>query len=544
MKGRHILIFAIFIAIALFYTMGEEALMVPYYILRSLLRMTSAYILTLIFSLTFGILIAHNERAFRILFPVMDILQSIPVLGFVPFAMFFLITVFPGFGTEIVSIFLIFTSMTWAVLFNIVEGVKTIPSYIKDISKMNNIKGLNYLFHVVLPALYPPLISGSVTGWGGAWYFLVVGEYLIFADNIYILSGIGSFISKSAYSGDMVLSLLGIGVLAVVVLSINRFVWQPLLFRARKYSYGCQETYIESGESAVLALENAYREGVKEKLTKSKFFSSFFGKLFSFLGISPYSKIKKEETLSLSFLALLFIILVGLGSFIAYETSEFVEGWMVLSYSLRTIIRIIIAYLLALFWTLAVALSIARNKELLRMLMPIFDVGQSIPAVAVFPIIVVIVIQVFGGGLGIEIASVFLIMTGTQWYLLFNLIRAIRSIPGEILDLSKIMRLNTSQRLRNIIIPAIIPAIIIGSVEAIGGGLNATIVSEYIVYKDQVFYTEGLGYMMAEGAALGDSTAIILSVISMMLIVLLVNKFVWKRMLEKVERYSFGEGHG
>ena len=172
--------------------------------------------------------------------------------------------------------------------------------------------------------------------------------------------------------------------------------------------------------------------------------------------------------------------------------------------------------------------------------MPLFDVGMSIPAVAVFPIIVVVVVQWFGGGIGVEIASILLIMTGTQWYLLFNLIRAVRTIPMEVMDLSNILSVSKISKIKEVMIPAIVPAIIIGSVEAIGGGLNATIISEYIVYKDQVFSTQGLGYLMSKGAVLGDTTAIIISVITMMLIVLIVNKFIWKRLLASIEKYKFG----
>jgi NitT/TauT family transport system permease protein len=208
--------------------------------------------------------------------------------------------------------------------------------------------------------------------------------------------------------------------------------------------------------------------------------------------------------------------------------------------SLYTAIRIGIAYSIALFWTLSVAILIAKKTSLLKYLMPIFDVGQSIPAVAIFPIIVVFLINSLGNGsVAIEIASILLIMTGVQWYLLFNFIRAIRAIPSEINDLGRMISIDKKSQIKEIILPAITPAIIVGSLEATAGGLNATVISENIVYDNQVYSTLGLGYLMSQGAAVGDTTAIIISVLAMMIMVLLVNRLVWKRMLSAIEKYKF-----
>jgi len=541
MKKRELALFILVITIASILFMGDEVYLIPYYIFRSLFRMIGAYVLTLIFSISFGILIAHNKTAFKVLFPVMDILQSVPILGFLPFAMLYLIGIFPGYGTEVVSIFLIFTSMTWAVLFNVIEGIHKIPESIKDVAKMTNLNKINYLFQVVFPSIYGPIVSGSISGWGGAWYFLVVGEYLTFANKIYSLEGIGSFISKSAFGGHIVYSLLGVGILAAVVLSINKFVWQPLLFRAKKYSYGNQkeELYNERG-LIVEKLEESYGKYIKFPITKSKPLSKITEIVFSFFSIGPEYKRVNENKLSISFMVLVTIIITFLIFEILFGGSTIVNFDMLGLATLFTIIRILIAYILALVWTLGLAIFIAKRDALLKYLMPIFDVGQSVPAVAVFPMIIIFVIKFLGVGIGVEVASILLIMTGTQWYLLFNLIRAIREIPQEMFDVSEMLSLDKLTRAREIIIPAIIPALIVGSIEAIGGAFNATIISEYIIYKDSVFSTIGLGYLMSKGAVIGDNAAILISVGTMMLIVLIVNKFVWKKMLHSIGKYKSG----
>ena len=205
---------------------------------KSFVRMFFAYAASLVFSLFVGIFIAHNKKAFNIIFPILDILQSVPILGFLPFAVLFIIHTIPILGSEVSTVFLIFTSMTWAIIFNIIEGARSIPYDIKDASKLNGLTGIKYIFHVIFPALYPAIISGSITGWGGAWYFLFAGEYVTFGkEPPYILEGVGSFIAKSAYSGNLFLSLLGMGILAAMVLFMNTFVWYPLSSRISRYSY-------------------------------------------------------------------------------------------------------------------------------------------------------------------------------------------------------------------------------------------------------------------------------------------------------------------
>jgi len=537
---KFLALFILSLSIVSFYLMGDGMFSLAQASLSSFARMTIAYSIALVFSLFFGILMGHNEKAFRFLLPIMDILQSVPILGFLPVAVLFLLSI-PVIGSEAATIFLIFTCMTWSTLFNVVEGVRTIPQNIRDTAQLFGVKGAKYLTNIVFPAIYPPLISGSMSGWGGGWYFLVVGEFTVFGGMTHEVFGIGSFIAESAYSGNIGLSLIGIWALAAMVLILNTFVWTPLLNHAKKYKYG---SAIEADEEEELVPEVVEDAGEKFAGIFERIFSGMDG-LITRIGIGPEIKVSKPSYI---FSVLLVMIVVGtlIALLVLYPDETIAPGELA-GNSLSSVTRIVIAYAIALTWTIAAGLLIERKRWLLKYFMPIFDVGQSIPAVAVFPIIVVLLITllsgVLGSGTAIEIASIILLLTGMQWYLMFNIIRAIKNLPRETMDLGALLNLKYFHKLRHVILPAIFPAIVAGSIEAIGGGWNATIVSESIMYRGTTFSPEagGLGYLLSNATAAGNGVMIAVSVLTMITIIILTDKILWARAIRKASKYSFSE---
>jgi len=499
----------------------------------SFLRMFGAYIIAILFSVSFGVLMGHNVKAFKYLLPVMDIMQSVPILGFLPVAIIFLVGI-PIIGPDLATIFLILSCMVWSMLFNVIEGVKTIPQTVREVAKLNGIDGTKYLTNFVFPAIYPPLISGSIAGWGGGWYFLVVGEFTTFGETVHKVFGIGSFIAERAYAGDIVLALLGIFALATTVLIINTFIWSPLLRHSEKFKQR-SKTDIRAEERIPEIIENS-SERISNRVEK---LSGILDPVLKFAHIEPESKPDKPSYLFATVL---------IGGLIALMVYLFIQGVsppaQLLSYACSSIGRILIAYFIALCWTLCVGLIIERNRWLYNKLLPFFDVGQAIPAVAVFPIIVVVLIallsQLVGDSLALEIAAILLLLTGMQWYLLFNIMRAVRHIPQNLSEVGELYELTYSRKLRHVILPMMLPAVIAGSIEAIGGGWNATIVSESIIYKGATFSPEtgGLGYLLSKGTALGDWSIIISSLLMMVLIIILTDKFLWAWAVKKMEKYS------
>lgn len=544
MQTKHfVILFALFLIISLC-LIGGGAFDLIYYALRSFLRMVAAYSVSIIFSFVFGILIIHNKKAYECIFPIIDVLQAIPILGFFPFAILFFINIFPGgiIGQEFSSVFLIFTSMTWAIIFAIVESGASITNEIRDLAKILNLKGMRYLTQIVLPITFPQFISGSIAGWGGGWYFLVAAEYLALGNTKIELPGIGAYIAKSAFSFDFVHSFLGIAMLAFIVFGINTYVWQPLLYRARMFSFK-SEIDINSEKKESWFLINSFEciygkiKRMLERMHKST------EELFIHLSITPSNSTSQEKidnTVSYFLIGSIFIVFL----YFLFFSPPLLEGFSIISFVFHSILRILIAFAVALIWTSIVAIFLARNKKAISFLMPLFDLGQSIPAIAIFPIIVIIVIQIigasFGIGIGLEIASILLVLTGMQWYLLFNLIRAVQNIPDEILDLSNLFNLNTFEQFKHIMIPAIMPAIFVGSVEAIGGGWNASIVSEYILSPEGTHYSmPGLGFLLSHSSAVEDINGIIISVCAITLLILISNQLIWKRMIRESYKYKF-----
>lgn len=536
MQGSHIAILILLVAFAAFAVMGFNSVVLPYLLALSTLRLLMAYGLTLIFSISVGILLAHNNKAFRILFPFFDILQSVPVLGFLPFGLVFLIELDPVLGREVTTLLLIFTSMTWAVLFNVIEGIRVIPNDIRDSVVLNQISGWDYFTNVLIPAIYPAVISGSIPGWGNAWYFLVVGEYLNFGSHSYTLQGIGHFIAESAYSGDIYISIISVAVLGSWVLVINKLVWQPLLFRAKKYSYSSNEFYVPEKSNILLSLLD--RSYVPVRNIFEKLFRNHINWSFKIFNIQPAAKIQEEKKtdyvflFSIAFILLaLFILFVGYNSIIKSPIDLFFS-------LLKTDIRLLIAYVLSLVWTVITGIIIGRSKTLMKYFLPFLDIAQSIPPVAIFPIIVVTIIGLLGTNAGLEVASIVLIMTGTQWYLIFNIVRAVHNLPNDFIELSKSLRLTQFQSIRNILFPAIIPAIFLGSIQAVGGGLNATIVSEYLIYKNKPVYIDGIGSLMALATDKADISGILITLFTMILMVIVLDRLVWRPLVHKIERYK------
>ncbi|MFA5077411.1 MAG: ABC transporter permease subunit [Candidatus Micrarchaeia archaeon] len=545
MRRRYFMLLLVAFFSAAFLAMGPEAFELIYFAFRSFIRMASAYALSILFSFIFGILIIHNKKAYEFIFPVLDVLQAVPILGFFPFAIMFFVLTFPGgmLGQELSSIFLIFTSMTWAVVFAVVESGSSITSDIRDLAKLMNLNGFRYLTHVCLPISLPQFISGSITGWGGGWYFLVASEYLALGNEKIALPGLGAFIARSAFSFNLLNSFIGIIALAFLVFAMDFYFWQPLLRKARAYSI--QPVTVDADAEAengrlVRLLEDGY-SSFSRLLER---FQAKSQKILDWLSVTPWSSTSHEAVSSTASYVLTGCVALAFFYFLLFRIPSLAEDFAIFSFMARSIIRILVAFAIALFWTSLFALFFARNKNVMKFMMPVFDLGQSIPAVSIFPVLVVVVIQTLGDRIGLpaalEIASVLLVLTGMQWYLLFNLIRAVQNIPDDIMDISKLLHMGTISRLRHLLIPAIMPAVFVGALEAIGGGWNASIVSEFIISPAGTPYDlPGLGNLLSLSSVQGNLDGVFLAVSCITLLILIPNQLIWRPLVRESYKYKF-----
>ena len=545
----------------------------PYFAARSLLRLTLAFGLSLGFALAYGIAAAMSRRASHVLLPVLDVLQSVPVLGFLPAVFIFVLTRVPGEGgQELASIILIFTAMVWAMTFAVITGINQIPNDIKEASKAYGITRSRYLRQVVLPAIYPELIWGCILAWGGAWYFIPVEEYATFGMTQVQLKGLGFFIAQAAAESRLDSAIIGLVAMVLVIIAINRIVWRPLVARTEKYRYevtgGQRGFHARHGKlrSSLLKYEGRIANPIVT------FFKYEKTNLSSFLETVPRVHVppKVRERLARIFLVTRVIVIIGfLGLMVLVifflENSPIptlqaalnqiqsfqpikgctgcLSGFPLLAYSTASsLLRLLAAYLIALGWTLLAGIAIARRQKLAKALIPIFDIGQSIPATALFPIVTLLILSRISSPMGIQLASIVLLLTGMQWYLLFNIIGAIHNIPNDISESTSAYGVSGKRFIREILIPASFPAIISGSMQAWGGGWNATIVSEYIVTgQQQVQQVAGLGAVLVNANNAGSAGTVVIAtaIVIMTLTILIINRLVWHRLMKRADRYKF-----
>ena len=548
----------------------------PLFAVFTLGRMTIAYALALAFALSYGIATAMSHRASHVLLPLLDIFQSVPVLGYLPivFAIFLGRGQDPNpFGLQIATILLIFTAMAWSPTFGVIAGINAIPADIKEASRAYGLRGVRYLRQIVLPAVYPELVWTSILAWGSGWYLIPIEEYVPFHGSKGVTpvsaGGLGSYIAQASANSDLASALFGLIILVGIIYAIDQLVWRPLGTRAEKYKY----------ESVAAPRTTATpRSGVSEGVKRYEdrivspvrtFYKSQRSIVTRALEVVRVTKLlhvtdrlRFPERISripfwgrlLSYAIFLGLVAFGLELLIAPRSESILNALSVLSanvtafqligLTLFSLSRLVTAYLIALGWTLAAGILIARSQRLSRWLVPIFDIGQSIPATALFPLVVIILVNPFKNtpylGVTLNLASIILLLTGMQWYLLFNIVGAINSIPNDINEATKAYGVKGVRYVKQILIPAAFPAILIGSIQAWGGGWNALIVSEYIEPNANV---PGLGSFLVGASNLSNvllsSVEIFAALLAMTATVLAINRLVWRRFLRKADRYKF-----
>ncbi len=546
----------------------------PYFIFRTLLRMTAAYILVSMFALPYGIITGLNKKAANIMIPIVDVLQDVPVLGFLPAAVIFFVNNFSGeLGLEMASILLIFTGMAWAPTLGVYGSVKHIPEEIKNMSKAYGMGRWRFIKNTVLPAIFPSYITHSMLAWGGGWYFLIAAEYISYGAQKYTLPGIGYYLANAVFHlGNISSALLGLLIIVVIVSSINLFVWRPLIDYSQRFKYELVASENETEKESFLAkVIGKYARSEKERVFR------FMDKFDNVISLMTEKKFKKTPYVYhamarsrtqrrynprmhairtkyapmykflghiIAFAFLIGILVVFLRSPPASLTEtlqKYPEAYNLPRYILFSFLRIVAAFIIALVWTTAAGFIIVRNKKLYSIFMPLFDIAQSIPALALFPFIVIVVIKSLGvGGIVAEMSTILLILTGAQWYMLFNIVSHLKAIPHDVSQLSKAYGMKGFSEFKNVILPAIFPGIVIGGIQAFGGAWNSLIVSEYILYGGEKYSVEGVGYFLNKAAwEIGDTTLVIITVVSMVLAIILINRLLWKPLFDRAEKNQF-----
>lgn len=505
----------------------------PYYAFRSFLRMLAAYLLSLAFSLVYGYKAGTDPRAEKVLLPVLDILQSVPILGFFPAAIYFFVNLFHGspLGIEMASVFLIFTSQAWNLTFGFYESAKTIPRHLAEACSAYGIEGYLRLKRLYLPAGIPKLVYNSVLSWAGGWYFLIAAEIIALGPVKYSLPGLGSYLMRTMEEGKVDLTLAGLATLITIIVTMNIFVWRPLIFWGErfKYEFDGGGDQLPRGLGYRLWWQAPVFSWLRKQVGRAGGILSARAEAWA---VNFKEVVKGGYFLGRLFywgLGLLLIYALGRGCWaliLLFSSPWQKEVFLIPKALLYSFLRLGAAYLISLLWTLPVAIWLGHNKRAHALLGPIFEVLAAIPATALFPVIIFAVVRLTGT---VDIGTVLLLLTGMQWYLLFNLIAGVRSIPGDLKRATSAFGLRGLLYLRRVVLPAVIPSLVTGSITAWGGGWNALIVGEYVVYAGQIFTAFGIGFLLDRATyTTGSFQVIWASLISMTLTIVLMNRFVWR----------------
>ena len=521
----------------------------PYYAFCSFYRMLAAYILALFFSITYGMAAARGGLYERVMIPAIDIAQSVPVVGFFPAAVYFFVAIAHGsrFGVEMAAIFLIFTSQAWNMALGVFEAVKTIPADSAEVFDAFGARGWLKFKRLLMPACVPKLVYNSILSWVAGWYFLIACEIITVGPANYHLPGLGSFLMDAANRGDKIDLIAGLLTLLAIIVAMDMIVWQPLSSWAEKFKY---EFAASSGPAQSLGMFDALA-GIGPAVTRR--LSSIIVPILRAGGraieAAPRVNLLSPEAASraagmarnLLIVAVVFFSGWAIAAGLIALARTLAQPWpsearQIPAAIVASTIRMIIAYVISLAWTLPCALAASESPRFNRILSPIAEIVGSMPATALFPLIVLFVIRVTGG---MNLASILLILTGMQWYLLFNLLAGINQVPEDLKEAARAFGLSRFARWRKLTIPAVMPSLITGSITAWGGGWNALILSEYFVYRGHTYEVLGLGALLdAATYKTGNGVMILLSLLSMIAVVIVLNRLVWRRLYNfATERY-------
>ncbi len=505
----------------------------PLYTAYSVFRLGTAYVLSLVFALVYAHIAAHSPRAERFLVPLLDILQSIPVLSFLPGVMLAMVALFPHqqLGLELGSILLIFTGQVWNIAFSFYASLKSLPKELREAARTYRFNRWQRFLQLELPFGAIGLVWNSMMSVAGGWFFLMACEMFQLGNHDFRLPGLGSYLQTAANAGDTRAILWGLAAMLTVIILLDQLLWRPLIAWSEKFKYEQVES-ANVPRSAVLAWLS-HSEALRR--LRSKVTAPAWEGLTMFL--ARHDTVALEDRppsafqvwsgrlLTTAALAAIAYGTVRAGHVLAGLTSS--EISMLAHGAGATLLRVFAALLIGTLWTVPAGVAIGFRPRLARLMQPLAQVAASVPATALFPVVLLALIRMGGG---MSIAAVLLMLLGTQWYLLFNIIAGALAIPTDLKEAARVFGLHGWTRWRLLILPGIFPYLVTGLVTAAGGAWNASIVAEYFHFQGRVMSTPGLGSTISHATDSGNFDLLLASTMVMALVVVIVNRLLWKRM--------------
>jgi NitT/TauT family transport system permease protein len=505
----------------------------PLYAAYSLVRIAIAYVLSLLFALAYAFAAAKSERAARVLLPLLDILQSIPVLSFLPGVMLGMVALFPRrqLGLELGSVLLIFTGQAWNIAFSFYASLKAIPRELDEAARLYRFSAWQRFVELELPYGAIGLVWNSMMSVAGGWFFLMACEMFVLGDRDFRLPGLGSYLQVAAGAGDMRGLLWGMAVMIAVIVLLDQFVWRPVIAWADKFKFES----VEGAAPRSFVLTLLRRSGILAEVNRRAIrpmeerVMGAFARRWEERGEHPRTNggLKKwvGRATGVAVLAVLgWLAIRALAVLARLGAGEFVS---LARDAALTFLRVNAALVLGALWTVPVGVWIGTSPRVARLAQPLVQIAASIPATALFPVLLLLLIRAGGG---MESAAMALMLLGTQWYILFNVIAGAMAIPTDLKEAATVFRFTRGERWRRLILPAIFPYLVTGMLTASGGAWNASIVAEYFHFQGKALSVRGLGASISRATDSGNLPVLLAATLVMSVIVVTVNRVLWQRL--------------
>ena len=504
----------------------------PEYALRTVLRMAWALVASLIFSLAYAALAAKSRQAEKILIPLLDVLQSVPILGFLSITVTGFIALFPGrlLGVECAAIFAIFTSQAWNMTFSVYQSLRTVPGELIEAARMYHLSPWRRFWRLEVPHAIPSLVWNMMMSVSGGWFFVVASEAITVAGQTILLPGIGSYIAVAIKQQNLAAIGWAVFVMFVVILLYDQLLFRPLLAWSRKFqpeSSADEENVrpwflimlqrarlFDLVQTGLLGITHGI-DGAIARVSRLRFPSAQRRTQPSF-----------ERIYDIAVLALALAAAAWIVVFIHAHVGAAEIGW-VFVLGMITAVRVLVLIAIASLIWVPIGVAIGLHPRLADRVQPIVQFLAAFPANLFFPVVVVLILHFH---LNPELWLSPLMILGTQWYILFNVIGGAAALPAELQRAAQNLGVRRLLWWRRVMLPAIFPAYVTGAVTAAGGSWNASIVAEIVQWGNTVLTATGIGAYIARTTAAGDGARIALGISVLCLYVLAFNRLLWRRL--------------
>ena len=503
--------------------------LLPGYALRTAFRMLLAMGASLLFTFAYATWAAKNPRAGMLLVPLLDVLQSVPILSFLSITVVWFLSLSPGrvFGAELACVFAIFTSQAWNMAFSFYQSLRTVPEDLTEAGRMFGLSAWARFWRIEAPFATPPLIWNMMVSMSGGWFFVTLSEAISVGNTTIALPGIGSYIAIAIAKQDLAAIFYAIGTMLVVILIYDQLMFRPLVAWADRFRVGEEQN------------ENPPQSWVLTMLRRSRLINVLTAPFdhmmrWSYRFTPPNFGVRaalRDHDNRLGDIVW-YAIIAGLGVFAAWRIYDFAtanlswgEFFTTIGLGVLTMLRVVVLILLAsAIWT-PIGIYVGLRPRLTRIVQPVAQFFAAFPANILFPLAVSLIVY---WSVNPDILLSPLMVLGTQWYILFNVIGGASTIPRELMDVSDNFGVKGWLWWKRVALPAVFPHYLTGAIAASGGTWNASIVAEVAYWGDQQLRAHGLGAYIADAVQSGDFRRVVLGTAVMAFFVVVVNRLFWQ----------------